>query len=86
MCKIDTTHGNRIRILLSYHRLIGGSVLFMAVVVTVLYSAIYTAQLAVPIFNPLVKSIDDVAANPAIKVFVASGSSVNAIVMVRLYK
>ena len=55
----------------------------MAVVLIVVYPAIYTAQLAVPIYHPLVKSIEDVAANPAIKVFVAGGTFVANYVMVR---
>ena len=55
----------------------------MAVILTVVYSAIYTAQVTVAISKPIVKSIDDVAANPNIKVHVARGSSVNNLLMVQ---
>lgn len=65
-------HGNRMA--LSYRILIG-CILLIAGVVGTIYPAIYTSQLTAPRYQALVKSIEDLAANPNIKVFVVQGTS-----------
>ena len=64
------------------YRMICGSILLIAVVANVVYTAIYTSQLAVDRYQVLVKSIEDVAANPAIKVYVTKGSATASYVLV----
>ena len=59
-----------------------GCILLVAVVNTVVYPAIYTSLLAAPRYTALVKSIEDLAANPKIKVYLAKGSPVASYVMV----
>ena len=54
----------------------------MAMILAVFYLAIYTAQVATNISKPIVKSIEDVAANPNIKVYLASGTPTYGIIMV----
>ena len=49
--------------------MICGCILLIAVVLSVFYTAIYTAQVAAPHYQVLAKSIEEVAANPNIKVY-----------------
>ena len=67
---------------LSY-RLICGCIALVAVVLSVTYPAIYTSQLTAPHYQVLVKSIEDVAANPEIKVYVTKGSKTANYLLVR---
>ena len=64
------------------YRIICGCILLITVVITNEYPAIYTAQLAVPRYTPLVKSVGDVAAEPDIKVFMTKNSETSAYVLV----
>ena len=53
--------------------MICGCILLIAVVLPIVYTAIYTSQLEVHHHQALVKSAEDVAANPNIKVFTTKG-------------
>ena len=63
--------------------MICGSVLLISVVFGIVYSAIYTAQLAIPHRDVLVKTIEDVAADPNIKATVTIGSPTANYILVR---
>ena len=65
--------------------MICGSILLSAFVLVVEYSSIYTAQLAVPSYKVLVKSIEDVAANPAINLYLSKGSPLESYILVCIY-
>ena len=67
------------------YRMIVGCILLSAVVNNVVYPAIYTSLLAVPRYKVLVKSIEDVAANQDMKVYVTRGSFTANYVTVSLY-
>ena len=64
------------------YRIICGCTLLIAVVVSVIYPAIYTSLLAAPKYAALVKSIEDVAANSNIKMYMISGSPTTSYVLV----
>ena len=72
-------HGNRRAV---QYRMIVGCILLSAVVINVIYPAIYTSLLAVPRYKVLVKSIEDVAANQEIKVYITKGTPSANYVMV----
>ena len=59
-----------------------GCTLLIAVVFSIIYPAIYTSLLAVPRYTALVKSIEDLAANPAIKVYATDGSPLTSYITV----
>ena len=71
-CYIGASIGNRNNLA---YRMICGCISLVAVVLSITYPAIYTAQLTVPHYQVLVKSIEDVAANPDIKVYGSRGSA-----------
>ena len=70
MYYLGVFHGDRKT--LSY-RIVCGCILLIAVVLPIVYTDVYVAQLAVPHFQPLVRSIEDVAANSNIKAYVTKG-------------
>ena len=76
-------HGNQI--FRPTYRMICGSILLIAVVTNVAYSAIYTSQIAVTRYQVLVKLIGDVATNPDIKVYITRGSPTINYILVRFY-
>ena len=79
---IEAPYGNRKSL---SHRLIRGCILLIAVVLPIVYTENYMSQLAVHHYQPLVKSIEDVAANPDIKVYTTKGFPVAAYIMVLNY-
>lgn len=78
---IGPAHRSR---LLSY-RFVCGSVLLASVVLGNYYSAIYTSILAVPRFQITIKSIEDVAADPNIKVYLFKDTPTENYVQVVIY-
>ena len=56
------------------YRLLVGCIVLISGVVGIIYSGIYTSQLTAPRYEVLVKSIEDVAANPNIKSSVIAGT------------
>jgi len=56
------------------YRFITACILISSLILTNLYSAIYTSLITVPHYNVNIKSIEDVAANPYIKVYGYKGS------------
>ena len=62
--------------------MICGCNLLIIVVLTTVYSAIYTSQVTVPHFQELVTSVEDLAANPDISVYILRGSTTATYVMV----
>ena len=77
---IDASHGDRKTLT---YRIICGCILLTAVVLPIIYIDVYTSQLTVPHYQPLVKSIEDVAANPNIKSYLMKGFATAAYIMVR---
>ena len=56
------------------YRMACGSIILGSMFLFIEYSAIYTSQVAVPHYKVLANSIEDVAANPDIKVYVLKDS------------
>ena len=57
-----------------HFRIVCGVVMIGTVVISNMYTAIFTAQLAAPNFKVLANSIEEVAANPKIEALVYKGS------------
>ena len=70
--------------LLSY-RFVCGSALLASVVLSNDYSAIYTSILAVPRYQVTIKSIEDVAADPNIKVYLFKDTPTENYIQVIVY-
>ena len=64
------------------YRTLCGCILLVSGVLMFVYSAIYTSQLTIPQYEEQIKSIEDVAANPEIKVYTTRGSTLTNYLLV----
>ena len=74
-----------IRVNLISFRLICGVLLISSVVISTMYSATFTSQVAVPNFKVLANSLEDVAADSRIEAFVLKGSPTDEYFQVCIY-